>query len=120
MALLDAAAFDSLLVFADRLGLTLFDWQREAFGAACTREGGRFKFRLSGISVSRGQGKSYAGAVVGLWRLLCGPPPQDIVSAALDLEGAKVVLDHARRIVREHPALERTVEATATGLSVPA
>ena len=34
--------------------------------------------RLAAVSVPRGIGKSWAGAVVGLWRLLCGVAPQDI------------------------------------------
>src|SRR5262245_18266780 len=119
MPLLDAAAFDSLLVFADRLGLELFPWQKDAFGAACAREGGHFKYRLAGISVARGQGKSFAASLVGLWRLLCGEPPQDVISGALDYDGARVVLDHAKRSVRGHPALGRTVEVRADGLAVP-
>ena len=71
--------------------------------------------RPAGISVPRGNGKSYGGAVVGLWRLLAG---QDIISAALDYDGAKVVMDHARGIIRAHPALAGTIEVQANGLYV--
>jgi len=46
-----------------------------------------------------GMGKSYAGAVVGLWRLLCGPRGHEIAPVALDYEGAKVVLAHAKALV---------------------
>ena len=67
----------------------------------------------------RGNGKSFGGAGVGLWRLLCGPPVQDIISAALDFDGARVVLDHARSIIRSHPALAEAVEVQANGLLVP-
>src|SRR5438552_3333203 len=118
--LLDAAVLDSFLAFADRFGICLYDWQREAFGAACERVDGRFKHRLAGISVPRGNAKSFSGAVVGLWRLLCGPPPQDIISSALDYDGAKVVLDHAGRIGRDNAALSQAAAAQANALLVPA
>src|SRR5439155_17329010 len=110
---------DNVLALAGRFGVQHYPWQRQAFAAACRREGGRFLHRLAGISVPRGNGKSYGGAVVGLWRLFCGKPSQDIISAALDYEGAKVVLDHARSIVRGHPALAGAVEVRADGLLVP-
>jgi phage terminase large subunit-like protein len=45
---------------------------------------------------------------------------QDIISAALDYDGAKVVLDHARSIIRGHPALSEAIEVQANGLLVPA
>src|SRR5439155_24746693 len=92
------ALLDDFLAFARAFGLVLYLGQQEAFGAACQREEGRFLHRLAGISVPRGNGKSYAGAGVGIWRLMCGKPPQDIICAALDYEGAKVVLHHARAI----------------------
>src|SRR5438046_9593905 len=66
-----------------------------------------------------GMGKSYAGAVVGLWRLLCGPRGHEIAPVALDYEGAKGVLAHAKALVRQHPVLAREVEPSANGLSVP-
>ena len=113
------ALLDDVLAFASHFGVKLYDWQASAFGQACRREGGRFVHRLAGISVPRGNGKSYAGAAVGVWRLLCGKPPQDIISAALDYDGAKVVLSHARSIVRGHPALSDAIEVQANGLYVP-
>src|SRR5437016_10700612 len=114
------AVLEDVLAFAEAFGVRLYDWQREAFAEACQREHGRFLRRLAGISVPRGNGKSFGGAVVGLWRLLCGPPPQDIISAALDYDGARVVLDHARRIVRDNTALSQAVEVQANALLVPA
>jgi len=116
----DGRLLDQVLAFADHFGIRLYPWQRDAFGQACRREGGRFVRRLAGASVPRGNGKSYGGAVVGLWRLLCGRPPQDIISAALDYDGAKVVLDHARSIVRGHDGLADAIEVQANGLYVPA
>jgi hypothetical protein len=113
------ALLDDGLAFATHFGVALYPWQREAFGRACRREGGHFTYRLAGASVPRGNGKSYGGATVGVWRLLCGKPPQDVISAALDYDGAKVVLDHARSIVRGHPALADAIEVQANGLYVP-
>jgi phage terminase large subunit-like protein len=113
------ALLDDLLAFAAHFGIQLYPWQREAFGKACRREEGHFVHRLAAASVPRGNGKSFGGATVGLWRLLCGKPPQDIISAALDLDGAKVVMDHARSIVRGHPALADAIEVQANGLLVP-
>lgn len=110
---------DSLTEFAERMGVTLYPWQSVAFSGATERVDGRFRWRLAGVSVPRGNGKSYAGAVVGLWRLLCGPAPQDVLSAALDYDGAKVLLDHARAIIRGNPAMSRAVEVRANGFVVP-
>lgn len=110
---------DSLAQFAKAFELALYDWQDEAFGQATERINDRFRYRVAGVSVPRGNGKSFAAALVGVWRLVSGPAPQDILSVALDFEGAKVVLDHARRIVRSHPVLERTVEIRADALHVP-
>ncbi len=42
---------------------------------------------------------------MGLWRLLFGKAPQDIIGAALDLEGAGIILTHAKAIVRLVPEL---------------
>ncbi len=111
---------ENLLAFCQAFGVALYSWQEDAFGRAVARHKGRFRYRLAGVSVPRGNGKSYAGAAVGLWRLLAGPPPQDIISAALDLDGAHVVLDHARSIVQSHPDLAAACEFTAGGVTVPA
>ena len=111
---------DDVFAFAGYFGIELYPWQRDAFGVACSRQAGDFLHRLAGVSVPRGNGKSYAGAVVGLWRLFCGPAPEDIISAALDLDGARVVLDHARHIIRQHRELAEGIEVQAGGLFVPA
>ena len=113
------AVLDDFLAFAAAFGLVLYLWQAEAFGGACRREAGRFVHRVAGVSVPRGNGKSFAGALVGFWRPLCGPPVQDIISAALDYDGAKVVLEHARAIIRGHPTLAEAVDVQAGGLLVP-
>jgi hypothetical protein len=109
----------SLAAFARFAGVQLYDWQLDAFGTACERTSGRFRYRLAAVSVPRGNGKSYAAALVGLWRLIAGPAPQDIVSCALDLEGSRVVLDHAKRILRQCPTLEAVVDIQASSLTVP-
>lgn len=113
------AILEDVRAFAAHVGVVLYPWQADAFGAACERAEGRFRYRLAAISVPRGNGKSWGGAVVGLWRLLCGPPRQDIISAALDFDGAKVVLEHARQIVRSSDALSGVIEVQANGIVVP-
>ena len=111
---------DDFLAFAEHFALPLYPWQREAFGTATRRHDGRFVHRLAGVSVPRGNGKSYAAAAVCLWRLVCGPPPQEVLSVALDLDGAKVVLDHARAAVRTSAALAQVIDTRADALLVPA
>jgi phage terminase large subunit-like protein len=66
--------------------------------------------------VPRGDGKSFGGAAAGAWRFRLGPQPQEILSVALDFEGSRVVLDHAKRILRLHPDLEAGLEFRADGI----
>src|SRR5438128_11589965 len=94
--------------FCKQFGIRLYPWQHEAFGAATERVNGRFVRRLSGISAPRGDGKSVGAAVVGVWLLVSGP--NDILSSALDIDGTQIMLEHARRIVRSHPALNALVK----------
>jgi phage terminase large subunit-like protein len=110
---------EDFLVFCETFGVSLFAWQKEAFGEATRREAGRFVHPLGGISVPRGNGKSYGAAAVGCWRLICGRAPQLVLSAALDYEGARVVLDHAKRLVQRHADLDAAVEIRADSLWVP-
>ncbi len=111
---------ENFLAFADHYGLDLYAWQQEAFGDATRREAGRSADRLAGISVPRGNGKSWGGSAVGVWRFRFGPQPQLILSVALDLEGARVCLHHGKRILRSHPELEAGVEVLADELRIPA
>jgi hypothetical protein len=115
---LSPEVLDDVLAFGEWAGVALFDWQREALAQAWARVDGAFRYRLAGISVPRGNGKSLGLALIGAWRLVCGPAPQGILSAALDYDGAKVVLDHARRIVRQNPALSKAIEVQANALIV--
>ena len=110
---------EDFLAWCDAFGVCLFDWQRAAFGAATRRKGGCFVHPLGGISVPRGNGKSFGAAGVGAWRLVCGPQPQLVLSAALDFEGARIVLDHAASIFRSHPDLAEAVEIRADSILVP-
>jgi phage terminase large subunit-like protein len=111
---------EDFLAWAEYYALGLFPWQREAFGAATRREAGRFVHRLAGISVPRGNGKSWGGSAAGVWRLRFGPQPQLILSCALDYEGARVCLDHGKRLLRRHPELESGVEVLADEVRIPA
>jgi phage terminase large subunit-like protein len=114
-----AALAENFLAFCDWCGLALYGWQQEAFGGATRREAGRFVHPLGGISAPRGNGKSLGQAAVGTWRLVCGPPPQLVLSCALDFEGARVMLEHAKTIARRHPALEAALEMRADSILVP-
>jgi phage terminase large subunit-like protein len=114
------ALSEDFLAWADHYALGLFPWQREAFGEATRREGGRFVHRLAGVSVPRGNGKSWAASAVGAWRLRFGPQPQLILSCALDYEGGRVSQDHGKRILRSHPELESGVEFLADEIRIPA
>lgn len=107
------------MAWCDAFGVRLFPWRAEAFGEATRRERGRFVHPLGGVSVGRGNGKSYAGAAVGSWRLTTGPQPQLVVSCALDLDGSRVILDHAKTIVRSHSDLAAAVEIRADSIVVP-
>ena len=108
----------SFLDFARAIEARLFEWQRTAFSGALERVEGRFRYRLAGISVPRGNGKSWGAALVGLWRLLTGRD-QDLTSCALDLPGAEIVQVHARRIVQARPELAEHVEFRSGEVSVP-
>lgn len=110
------ASMVPFLDFCARFGVPLYDWQRDAFEAATRRAGDRFVRPLGGISAPRGDGKSHGSAAVGVWRLVAGPPHCDIISSALDLDGARVVLDHARTIVRRDPALMAEIDVRANSL----
>ncbi len=112
--MLDVA--EDFLAWARRYRIQLFDWQVDAFGQATKREHGRFLHRLAGISVSRGNGKSYGASAVACWRLQHGPQPQLVLSCALDLEGSKVCLDAGKTILSSHPELARGVEFLADEL----
>lgn len=104
--------------FCARFDIPLYEWQRDAFGAATLRVGDRFCRPLAGISAPRGDGKSHGAAAVGVWRFVAGASC-DIVSSALDLDGARVILDHARTMVRQHPALANAIEIRANSLYMP-
>ncbi len=110
---------EDFLAWCDHFGISLYPWQTDAFGGATRREGGRFVHPLAGVSVPRGNGKSWGSAAVGAWRLTTGPAPQEILSEALDLEGGKVTLRHGDRILRSHPELEAAVEFRADSIIVP-
>jgi hypothetical protein len=44
------AVLEDVLAFAAHVGVALYPWQAEAFGEACARAQGRFKYRLAAIS----------------------------------------------------------------------
>lgn len=101
---------ESFLVWCDAFGVQLYDWQEEAFGEALRREHGRFKYRVAAISVPRGNGKSYAGAAVGAW-MMTRKPRAHVLSSALGLESAAVVLNYGRDFFREQSGVELMANA---------
>lgn len=111
---------ESFVAFCDHFRLQLYPHQREDFGEATRRLDGRFCYPVAAVSYPRGDGKSHTGARVGLWRLLTGAPGTHVLNAALDVDGAGVVLEHARRDIRSHPELQAAIEVRANSLLVPA
>ena len=116
---MNSILMESFTAFCDHFRIPLFDHQREDFGEATRRVNGRFVYRVAGISWPRGDGKTWGAAAVGIWRLVAGRPRTHVLSTALDVEGAKVILAHARQIRRCHPDLERAIEVRASELLVP-
>ncbi len=119
MSLIVPELAEDFTAFCDEFRIPLFHWQPQDFGRALRRERGRFVHRIAGISVPRGDGKTHGTAAAGLWRLLCGKAPQHVSSSALDREGAKVMLQHGKRMVRNHPDLATAIKALADGFVVP-
>jgi Phage Terminase len=108
-------------LFCATFDLGLYEWQQAAFTeGACRRMAERFVTPLSGVSVPRGNGKSDGAARVVAWRFRFGPQPQTALSVGLMTEGAKVIVNHARRIFRAHPLLGEGVEERADGFVIPA
>ena len=100
-----AAIREDFLLWCAHMGIRLFDWQKEDFGEATRRENGRFVHRLVGISVPRGDGKSERGSRVGAWGVTRSKGAL-VLSTALTLDGAKVVLNHGRRFFRDRSSAE--------------
>jgi hypothetical protein len=113
------AIADSFVAFCAAFDIGLYDHQRDDFGEAGRREHGRFVHKLAAVSWPRGDGKSDGSARFGVWRLVAGRPGTDIVSVALDTDGAAVTMDHARRVVRGNPDLDAIIEIRANALLVP-
>jgi phage terminase large subunit-like protein len=108
-------------LFCRTFDLGLYEWQQAAFAeGACRRMAERFVTPLAGVSVPRGNGKSDGAARVGAWRFRFGPQPQTVLSVGLMVDGAKVIVNHARRIFRAHPLLGEGVEERADGFVIPA
>ena len=114
------AITESFPAFCDAFGLQPYPWQREAFFAACRRDHGRFVARLAGVSVPRGNGKSWGAAAIGAWRFRFGPPPQTILSVGLLVEGARIITAYRSRILRGHPMLWSGVKDVGDGFTIPA
>ena len=111
-------ALHDVVAFARDVGVALYPWQRDALAQACRRRAGRFVHRVCAVSTPRGNGKSFAGAVVGLWRLVT-VPGAEVLSVALDEAGARVIVDHAKRVIKANAALSDAIDVQASSLLVP-
>ena len=105
-----AAIREDFLEWCSHFGVQLYDWQTEAFGEALRREDGRFVYRVAAVSVPRGNGKSFAGAAVGAW-FMTRKPRAHVLSSALGLESAAVVLNYGREFFREQSGVELMANA---------
>ncbi len=105
---------ENFLAYCDYMNKPLYDWKREAFGEATRRENGKFVYRVAGISVPRGNGKSKGGAEVGEWALT-RKPYAHVLSVALDLEGTRVVMNYAREDFRH----KRGIDVMANAILIP-
>ena len=90
---------EDFLLWCDHLGIALFDWQRQAFGEALRREGGKFRYRIAAISVPRGNGKSKGGAICGAYVMTTRRKPH-VLSSALGIESAGVTMQYARDLFK--------------------
>lgn len=66
---------------------------------------GRFVSRLAVVSMPRQNGKTTLSAWLALWRLYCDPGGQEIISVANDRAQAGIILNDARRIIRNSGVL---------------
>ena len=112
-------AVESPVAFAEALGVRVYDWQADTLGRGLRRERGRFVRPVVGISLPRGDGKTWLASFCGSWRLLAGRAPQHVLSAALDLEGARLTVRYGRLFLRELIDRGEVVER-ATGFEIPA
>lgn len=67
-------------------------------------EAGRFRHRVVVISLPRQNGKSQLSAWAALWRFYT-QPGQEIITVANDIEQGRVILNDARRIIRNSAIL---------------
>lgn len=72
----------------------------------------RFDRRVVVISTPRQNGKSTLSAWIGLWRFFCDPSNDgDIVTVALDREGAQIILGDARRVIMGSEVLSSLIDS---------
>ena len=96
---------DDALAFLQDIGAGLWSWQQDILREALQRRSGRFLYRFVGISEPRGNGKSFKGACIGVWRLFTGPAGQDVISVALDEDGARITFGYATQLIERSPLL---------------
>ena len=112
-------ALESPVAFADAIGVRLYDWQADVVARGLRREHGRFVHPIAGVSLPRGDGKTWMASFSGTWRFICGRAPQHVLSAALDYEGARLTVRYARDLLGELIDQGEVIER-ANGFQVPA
>lgn len=107
------------VAFAELVGVELWDWQKDVLRAALRRRNGVFVRPVVALSWPRGDSKTYLSGLVGAWRLVVGPVPGEVLSAALDTEGAKLTVRYGRQFLRPFVESGEVLER-ADGFEVPA
>jgi hypothetical protein len=81
-------------------------------------EAGKFRHRVAVISLPRQNGKSQLSAWAALWRFYT-QPNQEIITVANDIEQGRVILNDARRIIRNSAILYDLLDSqgVSSGLS---
>jgi len=111
-------ALESPVAFADAVHVRLYGWQADVLARGFRREQGRFGRPIVGVSLPRGDGKTWLASYSGSWRFVCGRAPQHILSAALDYEGARLTVRYARGFLSELVERGEVVER-ANGFVIP-
>lgn len=103
---------EDALAFLGDMGAGLWDWQQDILRDALRRKEAAFAKRFVVISLPRGNGKSFLSACIALWRLFCAPAGQDIISVALDQDGARVIFRFGQQLIERNPTLAASTRIT--------
>jgi len=101
---------DDPVLFVRMFDRDPWDYQADILRSALARdETGKFKHRINVLSTPRQNGKSTISGWAALWSFFT-EENQEIISVANDRDQAKIILDDARRIIRNSEILFNMVE----------